>query len=100
MAGIDFEPNHSHEILQNITVKNCTISNNMGAGILAYLGSLTEESEPVSINIVSNNVSGSFYSLRIAKTSQGQSGVIYLRDNRFSLFKRIDPSGKLEVIFD
>jgi hypothetical protein len=40
MAGIDFEPNHRDEILQNIVVRNCVFENNKGPGIVLALANL------------------------------------------------------------
>jgi len=48
-AGIDFEPNQAREKLVNCVMRNCTLANNRGAGILLYLKNLSKESEPVSL---------------------------------------------------
>lgn len=48
-AGIDFEPNQARERLVNCVMRNCTLANNRGAGILLYLKNLSKESEPVSL---------------------------------------------------
>lgn len=48
-AGIDFEPNHAEEKLENCVVRNCIMENNHGAGILVYLKPLSQESAPVSL---------------------------------------------------
>lgn len=48
-AGIDFEPNSPGERLKNCVVRNCTMADNNGAGILVYLNPLSRASEPVSL---------------------------------------------------
>jgi hypothetical protein len=50
-AGIDFEPNGPEERLVNCVVRNCTMANNQGAGVLVYLKPLTKESLPVSLTV-------------------------------------------------
>jgi hypothetical protein len=50
-AGIDFEPNHPAERLENCVLRNCTMEANHGAGILIYLRPLTRASAPVSIRV-------------------------------------------------
>lgn len=49
MAGIDFEPNHPDERLQNIVVRNSIFEGNEGPGITTYLKNLNSDSEDVSI---------------------------------------------------
>lgn len=56
-AGIDFEPNHSQEVLKNCVVRNCRAAGNAGAGFLTYVGQFNTASEPVELrfeNCVSN----------------------------------------------
>ncbi len=48
-AGIDLEPNSANEKLVNCVIRNCTMANNAGAGILVYLKPLDRTSDPVSI---------------------------------------------------
>lgn len=48
-AGIDLEPNHENEQMTNVVVRNCTMANNEGSGILVYLKHLRKTSVPVSI---------------------------------------------------
>jgi hypothetical protein len=50
-AGIDFEPNHPHELLVDCVMRDCLIEDNQGLGIHLYLGNLNADSEPVSIRI-------------------------------------------------
>ncbi len=50
-AGIDFEPNHPHELLVNCVMRHCVIDDNQGLGIVIYLGNLNAQSEPVFIRI-------------------------------------------------
>jgi len=48
-AGIDMEPNHSHQRLSNIVVRDCRFIDNDGGGVHHYFGHLTSETEDVSI---------------------------------------------------
>lgn len=48
-AGIDLEPDGKDERLVNCVIRNCTMENNAGHGILVYMRQLTRESEPVSV---------------------------------------------------
>ncbi|MCK5863332.1 MAG: right-handed parallel beta-helix repeat-containing protein [Candidatus Hydrogenedentes bacterium] len=48
-AGIDLEPNNANEKMTNVIVRNCTMANNDGAGILVYLKHMRKTTEPVSI---------------------------------------------------
>ena len=50
-AGIDFEPNHPHELLVDCVMRDCLIEDNQGLGIHLYLGNLNADSEPVSVRI-------------------------------------------------
>lgn len=50
-AGIDLEPTWDFESLQNVTIEDVTIDNNDGGGILVPIGTLDNESAPVSVNI-------------------------------------------------
>jgi hypothetical protein len=51
MAGIDFEPNHSSEMLVNCVMRTCLIEGNSGDGFLLALHNLTDQSQPISIRI-------------------------------------------------
>jgi hypothetical protein len=44
-AGIDFEPNYSDQVLQNITVKNSIINTNGSHGILFATGNMADPSQ-------------------------------------------------------
>ena len=57
-AGIDLEPNQPHERLADCIVRNCTMENNTGAGILVYAKQLTRESEPISVLFENCHVRG------------------------------------------
>ena len=48
-AGVDIEPDHSNERLENIVFRNCQSFGNAGAGFEAYLAQLRKSSGPVSI---------------------------------------------------
>ena len=48
-SGVDIEPDHSNERLENIVFRNCQSFGNAGAGFEAYLAQLRKSSGPVSI---------------------------------------------------
>ena len=49
MAGIDFEPNGTAEMLRDIVVRRCTVRGNHGAGFDFSVGNLNSSSPPISI---------------------------------------------------
>lgn len=55
-AGVDFEPNSSDEILENITINGLYTSGNYGSGIHAYFGPFNDLTTPV--NKVSITING------------------------------------------
>ncbi len=48
-AGIDLEPNTPDQRLVNCVIRNCLFEDNIGDGMMVYLGPLSRASEPVSI---------------------------------------------------
>ena len=48
-CGIDLEPNHGRNFLENIVFEDCTFIENAASGILLFLGAMRSESAPVSI---------------------------------------------------
>ncbi|MGI5820011.1 MAG: right-handed parallel beta-helix repeat-containing protein [Armatimonadota bacterium] len=50
-AGIDFEPNGPQERIKNFVMRNCLTENNNSSGYMFYLGSLSADSEPLSIRV-------------------------------------------------
>ena len=51
MAGIDFEPNNFHQMLRDITVRNCVARGNHGAGFDFSVGNLNVSSPAISITL-------------------------------------------------
>ena len=51
MAGIDFEPNNFHQMLRDITVRNCVVRGNHGAGFDFSVGNLSAVSPAISITL-------------------------------------------------
>lgn len=51
MAGIDFEPNNIHQMLRDITVRNCVSRGNHGAGFDFSVGNLSAVSPAISITL-------------------------------------------------
>jgi hypothetical protein len=85
--GIDFEPNNSDELLENIIVRNCLIENNEGGGIQLWLGKLTKDSSTISIKIEGCRIWGNkAHSIRIApgNISDGNliKGRLILKNNQ------------------
>lgn len=81
-AGIDLEPNSADECLVNVTVRNCVMANNWGAGILVYLKPLRRTSEPLSILFENCHVrSGNDQGIGVgAVGDDGPSGLIEFRN--------------------
>ncbi|MFA5859390.1 MAG: right-handed parallel beta-helix repeat-containing protein [Elusimicrobiota bacterium] len=50
-AGIDFEPNNSDELLDNILLRNCTAESNKSYGYLFALKEMGADTKPISIRI-------------------------------------------------
>ncbi len=50
-AGIDIEPNNMKSLIKNISIVNCIIQDNYGAGIVIGLRKLENTSETVSIKV-------------------------------------------------
>lgn len=51
-SGIDLEPNHPSEYLQNIKIVNPSTNNNEGYGLLFAIGRLTESENPIDIEVI------------------------------------------------
>ena len=107
-AGIDFEPNGEDEQLTNITMRNCYISRNKGAGILVYLKNLKKTSSPVSMKIEQCIMKNDFdHGIAVgAITEDGPQGEIqfkncYIEGSQRGGIVVFDKSSKgLNVIFD
>ncbi len=65
MAGIDFEPNHPDERLENIIIRNSVFIDNEGPGIAIYPGRLSGERQ-ISILMENLIVRGSTYGIHIS----------------------------------
>jgi len=50
-AGIDIEPNYHNDILENITIRNCTFQDNLSKHIVIGLHSVTSQNRPSDITI-------------------------------------------------
>lgn len=50
-SGIDIEPNHELEYLENIEIINMITENNKGYGLQIYLKNLRDSKNPISINV-------------------------------------------------
>ncbi|MFQ6096944.1 MAG: right-handed parallel beta-helix repeat-containing protein [Armatimonadota bacterium] len=74
-AGIDFEPNSSHERLVNCIMRDCLIQNNNGNGIVMYLLALNAESEPVSLRFENCRSIGDNGSARVSLGPSSEAAV-------------------------
>ena len=82
-AGIDFEPNHWYNVIQDVTLRRVTASGNAGPGIVAYLTPLNSDSAPFSITLEQcsavNNIVGGFIFAFPPESKHGDSHIT-LRD--------------------
>ncbi len=107
-AGIDFEPNGDDEQLTNITMKNCYIQGNKGAGVLVYLKKLKQTSYPVSISIINCIMKNDYdHGIAIGAVSpDGPTGKLIFKDCYIEGSQKggivvFDKSSKgLDIIFD
>jgi hypothetical protein len=94
--GIDFEPDHSDEILSNCKIQKCTFSYNSGTGITINISRLDKNSRPIGIEITD------------CKVSKNKQGPIRIRgknpkteigggSGKISI-KNCDLDGKIELI--
>jgi hypothetical protein len=87
MAGIDFEPNHSSEVLVNCVMRNCLLEGNAGDGLLFALHNLTEDSTPISIRLENCRTVGNRNGFRLNTGNGGPRtcvpGSIEVSDCRF-----------------
>jgi len=85
-AGIDFEPNHPHEVLKNCVMRNCLTVNNEGSGYTTWAGQLNAQSEPLDIRFENCTAFGdrnSFHFATDSRRGRDVGGHIVLRNCRF-----------------
>ena len=76
-AGIDFEPNFNSHRISRVTVRNCLLENNEGAGIDFHLCGLdAEHSPPTSILVENCVVRGNATGFNIAGNANKGPGVL------------------------
>lgn len=83
MAGIDFEPNASTEMLRDITVRNCVLRGNHGAGLDFSVSYLTSASPAISITVENCVSVGNHKPLKIhgsANVINGFRGAVVFRN--------------------
>lgn len=87
-AGIDFEPNHPHERLVNVVMRNCTSEDNNGAGYVLYLRPMNETSEPISVRFENcralNNRGAAFALITGDSPELAVNGTVEVVDCRFA----------------
>ena len=69
MAGIDFEPNGAHEMLRDITLRNCVARNNKGAGFDFSVWYLNATSPEISITLENCRSEGNWDSLKFHRAT-------------------------------
>ena len=87
-AGIDFEPNNVREALVNCVMRNCTISDNEGAGIDIALVQLNGKSRDVSFLFDNCRVLGNRYGLRLGTENPPLNALKGVLEMRNCLFDR------------
>ena len=75
-AGIDFEPDHPHEKLARITLRNVLSKNNAGCGFDFYFANMRDWSEPVSITLDNCRAEGNRTSVSLTADNKHDSGVV------------------------
>jgi hypothetical protein len=78
--GIDFEPNYSEELLQNINITNCTFNNNKHSGIHFSLQNFTLSTLPVSIIVSDCYITSSDYGIYVYPALNPGTGYIDIED--------------------
>ncbi|MCF7928110.1 MAG: hypothetical protein K9L68_03990 [Spirochaetales bacterium] len=86
-AGIDFEPNHWPERLDYCLMRNVDIRDNMGHGLLIFLHTRWEKSDPISIVIENSKMQNNqLFPVWIGGLQNGASGNVIFAANRMSSF--------------
>ena len=75
-AGIDFEPDHPHEKLARITLRNVLSKNNAGSGFDFYFANMRDWSEPVSITLENCRAEGNRTSVSLTANNKHDTGVV------------------------
>jgi hypothetical protein len=93
-AGIDFEPNHSDEVLSNCKIQNCTICHNSGAGVAINVSHLDKNSRPIAIEITDCKI---FKNIQKSIWIRGKNPKTGTGDGRGKIsIRNCDLDGKLE----
>jgi hypothetical protein len=80
-AGIDLEPNYSHDKLTNIVISNCISENNEGPGFVVGLHNLNTESSDISILFYNCYVIGCKWGVQVlSNSSVGAKGLVEFRN--------------------
>ena len=101
-AGIDFEPNHPDEVLQDCRLTNCIMRGNSGAGFLAALHNLAFESQPIAITLEDCFIYANSFSICIFGAQHGVQGKITFIDCKINgLFLAPGvPEARLKITFN
>ena len=75
-AGIDFEPDHANERLNNVLLRNCIAENNAGNGFEICMDKLVHSSSPVSIAFENCRAVGNKNSVKVIGWNERASGFV------------------------
>ena len=75
-AGIDFEPDHPHQVLRNVVMRNCLAENNDGNGYELCLNGLNDTSAPVSISFEGCRALGNMNSVKVIGWNRRTAGFV------------------------
>jgi hypothetical protein len=98
-AGIDLEPNHADELLQDIVLRGCRIESNGGAGLQVYLNELTAQSEPVSIRVDDTRIRSNRLQVWITPGGGAPRGEIRFRHCDIGWLRRVRTAAGFSVKF-
>jgi hypothetical protein len=70
-AGIDFEPNHTYDVLRDVLVKECVAENNAQYGFIFVLLSLDQTSPDISVRLEDCRTVGGMWGIRVADNRPG-----------------------------
>lgn len=83
--GIDIEPNHSTEYIQNVLIENVVTENNVGAGIHVYALNLTNTKNEVSIYIKNHTDIKSGFAVSFTGEASNIKGIIKIENPKWEL---------------
>lgn len=80
-AGIDIEPNHFEEKVEDVRIENCNIKNNLRCGIIIY-GKNFDNSSNKTISIINNTIETNPIAIDIGGLEKYSAGKIEITKNK------------------